>query len=303
MTFPHSDASDTREVAADGRGLVLTNLDKVLWPEVGFTKRQMISYYASIAPVLLPHLRARPLTLKRYPDGVEGLYWFQTECRGRPSWMRTHRISNFDYCIVDDLAALLWVANLASIELHPLLWVAEGPPTPSAVVFDLDPGPPAGLVACCRVALRVRSYLAVLGLESCAKTSGLEGLHVFVPLNGTAGFEATRSFARDIARTLAEEDRNVVIDRADRRLRSGKVFVDWAQNNAMRSMVAPYSLRAAAVPRPSMPVTWDEVEEAVATSRTSHLEVVAGELIDRVEALGDLFGPVLELRQDLPDAE
>lgn len=308
MRAPAIDPSAaTADVEIDGRRLRLTNLDKVLWPDAGFTKRQMISYYVAIAPVLLPHLADRPLTLKRYPDGVDGWFWFQTRCRHHPSWMRTVELPSasrsgerFDYCVVDDLASLVWVANLASIELHPLLSATGGVDHPRAMVFDLDPGPAVDVIDCCEIALRLRETLDRVGLASFPKTSGLKGLHVYVPLNLACGYTETKAFARNVARLLKESHPERVVDRSERSLRAGKVLVDWSQNNAIRSTVAAYSLRAARVPAVSTPLEWREVEEAIQHRNRALLAFDAADVLERMDALGDPFRPVLQLQQTLP---
>ncbi len=294
------------EVEVEGRRLVLSNLDKVFWPQVGFTKGDMIGYYRSVAPALLPHLRGRALTLRRSPDGVEGWYWFQNRCPHPPPWMRTEAILSsstpekvFRYCVVDDLASLLWVANLASIELHPLLSSPARPAQPSALVFDLDPGPPAHLLDCCRVALRLRHLLGNLGLASFAKTSGASGLHVYVPLNKPHAFEDVKPFARRMARVLMDECPQLVVDRPGRSVRRGKVLVDWSQNNSARSMVAAYSLRATQVPSVSTPVGWPEVEQAVKAGDSGLLRFGPAQVLQRVGRLGEIFRPVLELKQQI----
>ncbi len=294
------------EIDIEGRRVTLTNLDKILWPEVGFTKRQMISYYVAIAPALLPHLADRPLTVKRYPDGVEGWFWFQTQCRHRPPWLRTIELPSasrpgkaFDYCVVDDLPSLVWVANLASIELHPLLALTGAVDQPRTMVFDLDPGPGADVIDCCDIALRLREDLDRFGLGSFPKTSGLKGLHVYVPLNLPCSYSETKAFARDVARLLAQKHPERVVDKSQRSLRDDKVLVDWSQNNPTRSTVAPYSLRAARVPAVSTPLEWREVEEAVERRSRTLLAFHAADVLGRVEDVGDPFRPVLELQQTL----
>jgi bifunctional non-homologous end joining protein LigD len=289
------------------RVLSLSNLDKVLWPEAGFTKGQMIAYYRAVAPALLPHLAGRPVTLKRYPDGVDGWCWFQTRCPSPPAWLRTHRVPStadadrvFDYCGIEDEASLVWAANLAAIELHPLLCRADRLDRPAELVFDLDPGHPAGLVDCCRTALRLREALDGLGLASFPKTSGWLGLHVYVPLAPTHNFDDTKRFARSLARRLAREHPEHVLDRAERAQRIGRVFIDWSQNNPARSMVAPYSLRGASAPTVSMPLAWEEVERAVGTEDEAPLIFAASRVMDRLDRLGDLFRPALETEQALP---
>ncbi|HEX2044728.1 MAG TPA: non-homologous end-joining DNA ligase [Gaiellaceae bacterium] len=292
-------------VELEGRAVTLTNLGKVLWPEAGFTKEAMLEYYAHVAPTVLPHVAGRPLTLRRFPDGVDGANWYQTECRGRPDWLPVQRLPHRtrgaqELCVVNDLPALLWVANQASIELHPFLAFGDRPDEPTVLVLDLDPGPPADVLACCRVALRLRGLLAEAGLSPFVKTSGSVGLHVYVPLNTPHTYADTKAFARTLARLLASEDPDGVTDRMQRSLRPGKVLVDWLQNDPTRSTVAPYSLRATAWPTVSTPVTWEEIERAASTGRAELLTFEPAAVLARVEEHGDLFAPVLELEQTLP---
>ena len=285
-------------IEVDGRAVTLSSLEKVLWPEMGFTKGRMLDYYRAVAPTLLPHLHGRPVTMGRFPDGVEGRGFAQNECRGRPDWLSTEpiRLRNGavrNYCLVNDLPSLLWVVNQGSIELHPYLWLA-GEPRPTTLVVDLDPTAPAGLRECRTVALEARRVLAADGLEAFVKTSGGAGLHLYVPLDGQAGFEETKKYAGVLAEEVAKRLPQLVTTRQLRSGRAGKVLVDWLQNDPMRSMVAPYSLRATRRPQVSTPVTWDEVE--------ADDELVFGpdESLERLDQLGDVFRPVLELRQALP---
>ena len=268
-----------------GRRVELTTPERVLWPAARFTKRDLLDYYLRIAPVLLPHLRDRPLTLGRFPAGVEERGFAETECRGAPGWLRTEpiRLRNGEvrnYCVVEDQAGLAWLANRSVIELHPFL----GGERPQAVAFDLDPGVPAGLVECAEVALLLRDRL---GQRAVVKTSGSVGLHVFVPT--TATYEETRAFARDVAEELASARPDLVVSTTDRAAREGKVLVDWMQNARMRSTVAPYSLRAAPWPTVSTPVSWEEVERCVAERWPELLTFLAWDVLDRVGRLGDLF--------------
>jgi bifunctional non-homologous end joining protein LigD len=291
----------------DGRALRLTNLTKILWPDVGFTKGDMLDYYVRVAPVLLPHLAGRPLTLARFPDGVDGPGWFQTSCPHPPPWMETVPVPSArsggagrDYCLVNDLASLVWVANLAAVELHPLLSCAPRLAQPTSVVLDLDPGPPAGLLEAAAVALFARDVLDTLGLDSYPKTSGWAGVHVHVPLNTPVTYEQTKPFARAVARLLAERHPDRVVDRMGLARRSGKVFVDWSQNHANKSTAAVYSLRAQAMPMVSTPLTWEEVEAAVAADDEDRLVFDAADVMARIERHGDLFAPVLQRHQTLP---
>ena len=271
-----------------GRRVELTTPDRVLWPAAGFTKRDLLDYYLRVAPVLLPHLADRPLTLGRFPEGVEGRGFAQTECRGAPAWLRTEPIrlrggEIRNYCVVEDDAGLAWLASLSVIELHTFL----GLDRPDSIVFDLDPGEPADIVDCAEVALLLRDRL---GDEAVVKTSGSVGLHVFVPT--TAPYEETRAFARRVAEELEAAHGARVISTTDRAARTGKVLIDWMQNAPMRSTVAPYSLRAAPWPTVSTPVSWEEVTRCAAERRPELLTFLAGDVLERVERLervGELF--------------
>ena len=277
--------------SACGRTLALTNLDKVLWPASGFTKRRLIEYYVAIAPVLLPHLEGRPLTLRRFPDGVEGVSWHQNECQGEPDWLPVFETRGrggcpLRFCMVDGLAALVWLANQAAIELHPFLWRVDAPRRPTQIVFDLDPGPPAGLLECGRVALALRRLLAQLGLAPLPKTSGSLGLHVHAPLAQTLD---AKPLARAIAERLAAERPGEVVAQMRREARAGRVYVDWLQNDPSRQTVAPYSLRGVPVPRVATPLHWQEVEEAVEQERPELLVFGPEAVLARVEREGDPF--------------
>lgn len=295
----------TRTLEIEGRRVALSNLEKVLWPDAGFTKGKMLDYYVRIAPALVPHVRGRPLTLRRFPDGVEAPNWYQNECRGPPEWLPTLELPKVGgqpqrFCLVNDLAGLLWVINLATIELHPFLARGDRPDEPTAAVFDLDPGRPADIVDCSRVALRLRDALDGLGLASFPKTSGAVGLHVYIPLNTRHGYAETKAFARTLAAFLAEEEPELIVDRQAKRLREGKVLVDWLQNDPTRSTVAAYSLRGTAWPTVSMPVFWEEIEETASTDRAEMLTFTPDRALARLEAEGDVFTPVLHLEQALP---
>jgi bifunctional non-homologous end joining protein LigD len=281
-------------VTVDGRALELTNLDKVLWPATGFTKRELIDYYVAVAPVLLPHLEGRPLTLRRFPDGVDGLGWHQNECRHAPPWLPVYETRGrsgrpLRYCTVDGVAALVWLANGAAVELHPFLWRVEAPRRPTQLVLDLDPGPPAGLAECARVALLLRPLLVEAGLEPLVKTSGSLGLHVQAPLPRPLD---TKAFARGLADRLALERPDAVVAEVRRDARAGRVYVDWLQNDPSRQTVAPYSLRG--VPRPlvATPVRWEEVERAAEVASADPLTFGPADVLARVERDGDLFAPL-----------
>jgi bifunctional non-homologous end joining protein LigD len=279
-------------VEIDGRRVALTNLDKVLWPSAGFTKRQLIEYYAEVAPVLLPHLDGRPLTIRRFPDGVDGPSWHQNECRRHPPWFPVFETTGREgrllrFCMVDGRAALVWLANQAAIELHPFSWRVDAPRVPTQLVFDLDPGAPADVVSAARVALALRDLLAELGLDAYVKSSGSLGLHVHVPLE--APLPDAKGFAHDVARTLETRRPADVVAEMSKSLRAGKVYVDWLQNDPTRQTVAPYSLRGLEWPTVAMPLTWDEVEHAAAAGRADVLTFLAADVAARLERYGDLF--------------
>jgi bifunctional non-homologous end joining protein LigD len=302
--------SDAIEVEVEGRRILLKNLDKVFYPEVGFTKGDVVDYYARIAPALLPHLQDRPLTLKRYPEGVQGPFFYEKRCpRHRPSWFRTEAVwsegnqEHLHYCVVDDLSSLVWLAGIADLELHTSLAHARTVDSPTALVFDLDPGPPAGIVACCRVALLLRRLMGDLGLECLAKTSGSKGVQVYVPLNSDASYDETKAFAHSVARLLARRHPDLVVERMTKRLREGKVLVDWSQNDRNKTTVCAYSLRALARPTVSTPLRWLEVERAVRARRGDALVFEARDVLSRVDRHGDLFEPVLSMAQRLPGAD
>ena len=293
------------DVTIDGRTMSLSNLDKVLWPRAGLTKGWLIDYYTRVAPVLLPHIRGHPMTLHRFPDGVDGMHWYETRAPAHPAWVETVTFEMarsgkvFDVCVLNDLPSLVWAAQMATIELHPYLGTVGALDRPTAVVFDLDPGPPATVVDCGRVALRIRALLGDLGLGAWAKTSGWSGLHVYVPVNGLVGFGETKAFARAVARRLEQDDPDAVTSQMSRAERSGKVFVDWGQNDAGKSTVAPYSLRGWEVPTVSTPVSWDEVDAVASSGDPWPLTFLAEDALHRAEA-GDLFAPVTTLTQRLP---
>ena len=297
-------------VQVDGRTLALTNLDKVLYPEVGFTKGEVLDYYTRIAPVLLPHLHDRALTFKRYPDGVDGQFFFAKNApRGTPEWVRTVELPSpgstknretIDYPVADDLPTLVWAANLAALELHVPMWRVGPKDTarnPDLMVFDLDPGSPASIVECCEVACHLRTLLAGDGLVAHPKTSGSKGLQLYVPLDATAPWQDVHAYARRAAQHLEKEHPRLVVWNMKKELRTGKVLVDWSQNNAAKTTVAVYSLRARAAPTVSTPVTWEEVE---ACRRAEDLRFTSADTLARVGELGDLFAPCLDGGQTLP---
>lgn len=292
------------KVEVDGRQLALSNLDKVLFPRHGFTKGEVIDYYARVAPVLLPHLQARPATRKRYPDGVDGQTFFEKNApQHTPEWVRTVELptpggsrDTLDFVIVEDLATLVWLANLAALELHVPQWRVGprgGTHEPDLMVFDLDPGPPAGMEEVRRVACLLREVLQADGLESFPKTSGRKGVHLYVPIQETSD-ERTSAYAKETAQRLEKDHKDLVVSRMDKKLRHGKVFVDWSQNNRHKTTVAAYSLRAADEPYVSTPITWGELESE------ADLRFLPDEVLERVDDLGDLLAPLRELRQKLP---
>jgi bifunctional non-homologous end joining protein LigD len=294
-------------VEIQGRHLSLTNLDKVLYPSAGFTKGQVIDYYARVAPVLVPHLAGRPLTLKRYPEGVDKQYFFEKNAtKHRPDWVKTAPIwsggnqRDINYILADDLPTLVWIANLASIELHPSLSLAKNISSPRSMVFDLDPGPPADIVQCCQVGIWLRDIFQHFGLQSFPKTSGSKGLQIYVPLNTPTSYEATKTFAHALARLLESDHRELVVSDMKKQLRVGKVLVDWSQNDEHKTTVSVYSLRARERPTVSTPVKWEEVERALKKKDANLLVYEAGQVLDRVKEMGDLFEPVVRLKQKLP---
>jgi bifunctional non-homologous end joining protein LigD len=294
-------AAATRvEVEVEGRRLSLSNLDKVMYPAVGFTKGQLIDYYTRVAPAVLPHLRDRPLTLKRYPNGVEGQYFYEKRCPPHaPEWVRSQQASGINFCICDDLPTLVWLANLADLELHPSLSLVDDINRPTVMAFDLDPGPPAGLVECCEVAVLLRDALGHLRLESFAKTSGSKGIQVYVPLNvDDVDYDSgTKLLSNALARHLEGEHPELIVSSQKKELRRGKVLIDWSQNDEHKTTVAVYSLRARERPTVSTPLEWAEVE----AGDPDALVFESDDVLARVEERGDLFAPVVQLKQALPE--
>jgi bifunctional non-homologous end joining protein LigD len=291
------------------RRLAIRNLERVVFPRTGTTKGELLDYYIRVADVMLPHLRDRLLHMHRYPEGVEGPRFWQKGCPDhRPAWLPTAPVwseakgANIDFCVVDELAALLWAVNIGSIELHTSLHLRHDLHRPTVLAFDLDPGAGVGLVHCCEVALRLRSLLAGAGFRSFAKTSGSKGMQVYVPLNSDVTYAATKPAARAIAELLEGETPDAVVSRMAKGLRSGKVLVDWSQNTEHKSMVCVYSVRAKQRPTVSTPTTWDEVERAVDLGDAASLVFELGDVVERVAERGDLFEPVLTLRQRLGGA-
>ena len=287
---------------------MVSNIEKVLYPEVGFTKGQVIDYYIRIAPVLLPHLKARPITLKRYPDGVNGFFFYEKQCPShRPKWVKTTTVTSqrkegkIDYCVMSDLPALVWAANLANLELHTFLHKAPSITRPTTMAFDLDPGAPANIVQCCQVALWLRDVFDGFGLQSFPKTSGSKGLQLYVPLNAPgATYDKTKEFAYRVARRLEQEHSEQIVSRMQKALRNGKVLIDWSQNDDHKTTICVYSLRAKAQPTVSTPITWEEVEKCLQEKNAEVLNFTNQDVLKRVQDLGDLFEPVLKLKQRIP---
>ena len=288
----------------------------MLYPAEGFTKAQVIDYYTRIAPVMLPHLAGRPLTLKRYPNGVEGKFFYEKQCPDhRPEWVTTATIHargtgrfggqrreprDVDFCVVDGVPTLVWLANLAALEMHASLSRADDMSSPTMVVFDLDPGPPAAVLQCAEVALLLRDALDALDMRAVIKTSGSKGLQLYVPINRPAPYDAAKEFARSLARLLEKQHPDLVVSRMKKELRPGKVYVDWQQNEDFKTTVCAYSLRARERPTVSTPLRWDEVEAAVADGDADALVFDAAAALERAERHGDLFAGTLELEQELP---
>jgi len=295
-------------VDVEGKRLSLSNLDKVLYPATGFTKGQVIDYYARIAPALLPHLKGHPVTMKRYPDGVDAEFFYEKNApKHRPDWVKTapvwsrHNRRHINYLLVDDLPTLTWLANLASLEIHPSLALAEDINCPTMMVFDLDPRAPANIVQCAQVGIWLRDIFEHWGLQCFPKTSGSKGMQVYVPLNTSTTYEVTKPFANALARLLEHEHPQLVVSEMKKEVRTGKVFVDWSQNDEHKTTISVYSLRAREHPTVSTPITWEEVERALKKKDPSLLVFEAPEVIQRFEKFGDLHAPVLELKQKLPD--
>ena len=309
MAGPKAKKRD-QQVTVGRRKLKLTNLDKVLYPKTGTTKAEVIDYYARVADAILPHLRGRPLTLRRFPEGVgnPGASFFEKNCpKHRPDWVKTtpiyvdRRAGEIDFCLCQDLPTLTWMAQLAALELHPSLSKATRMEQPTVLAFDLDPGAPAGLAECCKVALRVRELFAAFELECFPKVSGGKGLQVYVPLNTRVTYESTSPFAKAVAQLLERETPKDIVSKMAKAERRGKVFVDWSQNHQKKTTICVYSLRAREHPTASIPLHWREVERAAKSGKAEKLRFEIPAAIKRVEKEGDLFAPVLSVKQKLPD--
>jgi bifunctional non-homologous end joining protein LigD len=301
-----------QEVTVGNRRLKLTNLDKIYYPKTKTTKAEVIDYYARVADVILPHLKGRPLTLRRFPEGVgnPGASFFEKNCpKHRPDWVKTtpiyvdRRAGEIDFCLCENEATLVWMAQLAALELHPSLSKATRMEQPSFLVFDLDPGAPAGLVECCKVGLRLRELFGAFGLEGVPKVSGGKGMQIYFPLNTKVTYEQTNPFAKAVAQLLEKQTPKQVISKMAKVNRRGKVLVDWSQNHQKKTTIGVYSLRAREHPTASIPLHWREVERAAKSGKIDHLHFEIPAAVKRVEKEGDLFEPVLTLKQKLPALE
>ena len=293
----------------EGETVPVSNLDKLYYPKAGFTKGEVLDYYIKVAPVLLPHLRNRPLTMKRYPNGVEAPFFYEKQCpKPTPRFVETcrvarhHKPGTIQFCLVNNLPTLVWAANLGDLELHTFLSKAPDVHTPTQIVFDLDPGAPASAVQCAQVALWLREMFANLGMESFVKSSGSKGLQVYVPLNTPTSYEETPPFAKIVAQTLEKTHPELVVSDMKKKLRDGKVFVDWSQNSETKTTVCVYSLRAKDRPFVSIPLEWSEVEKCLKKKDASLVFFESGDALKRVEKKADLFAPVLTLKQSLKQA-
>ena len=280
----------------------------MLWPAVGFTKGEAIDYYARVSDAILPHLDERPLTRVRFPNGVEQQRFYEKRSpKGTPDWVRKAPIEMgnegvIDFVVCDQAATLIWLAQLAALELHPSLSLMSDPERPTVLAFDLDPGQPATVIECCRVALTIRELFSRFDLDCFPKTSGSKGLQVYLPLNGDVTYERTKPFAHAVAQALERDEPKRITSRMKRELRKGKVFVDWSQNDRAKTTVAVYSLRARERPTVSTPLSWDEVADAIDDGDPESLRFETPDVLGRIKRHGDLFAPVLELRQELPDS-
>src|ERR1700732_3890618 len=295
------------ELIVEDRKIQVSNLDKVLYPKVGFTKGQVIDYYIRVAPVLLAHLKDRPLTMKRYPNGVGAEFFYEKNCpTHRPKWVKTAKVWSegndryMNYCLAQDLPTLVWAANLADPELHTSLAKKSDVAKPTMMVFDLDPGAPADIVQCCQVGLWLRDLLSEMKLKSFAKTSGSKGLQVYVPLNTRATFDQTKDLSRALAQLLENAHGILVTSNMSKSVRRGKVFVDWSQNDEHKTTICVYSLRAKEEPTVSTPVTWAEDAHCLKKKKTDLLKFRSDQTVARVKKMGDLFAPVEKLKQKLP---
>jgi bifunctional non-homologous end joining protein LigD len=302
--------SKKQEVEVQGRILTLSNLEKVFYPASGFTKGQVIDYYTRVAPFMLPHLKDRPVTLIRYPDGVQGGHFYEKDAPAfTPEWVRTVLVprrtgeKDIRYIVINDLPTLVWCANLAGLEIHPFLHRAPALGTPTQVVFDLDPGEGADILQCAEVAFLLKDLLGRLKLESFPKVSGSKGIQLYIPLNTRASYAATRPFARGLAEALEQQHPDRVVSEINKAARVHKVLIDWSQNEDFKTTVAVYSLRAKhAQPYVSLPVKWEELHQVLKRGNTKLLYFEPEAALKRLEKAGDLFEPLLRLKQKLPAA-
>lgn len=298
--------SQKSQIQVGNTTIEVSNLGKVFYPQTGFTKGQVLDYYVRVSPVLLPHLKNRPITLKRYPEGVDVFFFYEKQCPPhRPGWVRTASVprsqgGDIHYCLMNTLAALVWAVNLADLELHVFLHQAPKIERPASMVFDLDPGAPADILDCCRAALRLKKLFDTLKLKSFPKTSGSKGIQVYVPLNVAVTYEQTKEFAHAVAGRLESESPQSIVSNMQKSLRKGKVLVDWSQNDSHKTTVCVYSMRAKSQPSVSTPVTWDEIEKAMKREDAALLAFEPATVLKRIEKQGDLFAPVLKLKQKLP---
>ncbi len=300
-----SRTSDTLNIG--GHQVPVSKLDKIFYPSIGFTKGQLIDYYIRISPVLLPHLKDRPLTLKRHPDGVTGNFFYEKRCPPyRPDWVKTAAVwsernnAEIHFCLANDLPSIVWAANLGDIELHTFLAKAGKVEQPTMMVFDLDPGAPADILSCARVALLLKEKLDSLKLHSFPKTSGSKGLQIYAPLNTPVTYDQTKALSHRLAEQLENEHPELIVSKMGKNIRAGKVFVDWSQNDRHKTTVCVYSLRARERPTVSTPVEWDEIDTALKKKDATWLSFLSDEVLQRVEKHGDLFEPLLKLKQKLP---
>lgn len=301
-------AKKKEQLNIEGHTLELSNLDKLMFPQSGFTKADVIDYYIRISKYLLPHVHKRAITLKRFPNGIEGDYFYEKDKpRHTPDWIETFAIprkkdkAKIDYVMISNLATLIWTANLANLEIHTFLARVPKIKQPTFVVFDLDPGSPADILSCAQVALWLREILEKMELKCCVKVSGSKGIQIYVPLNTQTDFEVTSEFALTIARKLEELQPSRIVSKMAKELRNGKVFIDWSQNSDFKTTVCVYSLRASReTPYVSVPLKWNELQRALAKNSIDALYFEPEAAIQRAERFGDLFGTVLELKQKFP---
>ncbi len=300
-------ARQTTELEIEGHTLTVSNLDKVLYPEAGFTKGDVIRYLIDLSPVLLPHLKDRPITMKRYPEGVGSFFFYEKNCpRHRPDWVNTadvmseRRGATMQFCVVNNLASLVWMGNLADLELHTSLARAPKVERPNHMVYDLDPGEGTNVLQCCQVALWLKDKLEDLGLKSFPKTSGSKGIQLYVPLNTPCTFEQTKTLARQIGDALVTEHPDAVVTNMLKKLRVGKVLIDWSQNDEHKTTVSVYSLRATPKPQVSTPLKWTELERLWKRGDPDAFRFSPDDVRARVKKHGDLFEPLLTLKQKLP---